>query len=45
MNENINFYYQDNGKDITVLIQEWINENSSFWNYKIIPNNDKLDSR
>lgn len=44
MNENVNFYYQDNGKDITALIQEWINENSNFWCCKTIQNNDKLDS-
>lgn len=29
MNENIVSYYSENGKNITTLIQEWINENSN----------------
>lgn len=44
MNENFISFYNENGKDITTLIQEWINENSALWGCNFIPSNGNLNS-
>ncbi len=42
MNENVICFYNENGKELITLIQEWINENSDFWGCKVVPQNDNL---
>ena len=44
MKENVNCYYNENGKELMQLIQEWVNENSRFWGCNVIQNNDNLES-
>jgi hypothetical protein len=42
MNDNVICYYNENGKSIQALIQEWLNENVSLWGCINMQNNDKL---
>ena len=40
MNDNVIYYYNENGKSIQAFIQEWLNENISLWSYIESQNND-----
>ena len=39
MNDNVIYYYNENGKSIQALIQEWLNENIASWSYIESQNN------
>jgi len=44
MNENFISFYSKDGKDITTLVQEWINENYSLLSCNSRTNNGNLNS-